>query len=696
MTSLIGQQVGNYRLVEYLGGGGFADVYKGEHIYLGTYAAIKLLKNQVSQTELQAFTNEARTIARLKHPHIVQVLEFGIENNIPFLVMAYTPEGSLRKKHPRGATLPLSLIVTYVKQIAEALQYAHDQRVVHRDIKPENMLLESVNNVLLSDFGIAVIAHREETLSTQEPIGTMPYMSPEQIRGKAQPASDQYSLGVVVYEWLSGMCPFDGSTSIDIAMQHIMDPPPPFKRDLGTPSQIENVVMKALAKHPHQRFGNIRAFATALEQASQSSRASVSAPLLTQPSVESSSVAPTKLSPVQVDPSTSPGLPPTLPASPNLSMVQPATSNRQSLSSSLNTSVQPTDKVTRFRPATQQQTRTATPGRPKGRISRRTVVLGLAGLGGLAAVGGITWLVLPHQGTTLFTYRGHSDVVNGVDWSPNGQRIASASKDKTVQVWDATSGDHVLTYRGHSDAVNSVAWSPNGKYIATGSADKTVQIWDAASATNILTYREHSGPITSVAWSPDGRHITSGSADGKVLVWNNAPDKTTTILVYDYGSIVWAVAWSNEGGYIVAGGDDGTAQVLDGYVEGRMSAPYHGHSGAVRAVSMTPDASNDINYAYIMSGSTDKTVQVWTFGNGTLFTYRGHSDAVNTVAWSLDGKYIASGSSDKTVRIWNASDSNAFIYKGHSGPVNSVVWSPEGKRIASGSSDKTVQVWQAL
>src|SRR5215472_8514161 len=197
-----GQQLGNYRLLRLLGEGGFAEVYLGEHIHLGTQAAIKVLHTQLTSDDVDKFRTEARTIARLIHPHIVRVLDFGVEGKTPFLFMDYAPNGTLRQHHPKGTLLSLDLIVSYVKQVADALQYAHDEKLIHRDVKPENILLGRRNDILLSDFGIALVAQSSRYQSAQEMAGTMAYMAPEQIQGHPRLASDQYSLGIVVYEWL--------------------------------------------------------------------------------------------------------------------------------------------------------------------------------------------------------------------------------------------------------------------------------------------------------------------------------------------------------------------------------------------------------------------------------------------------------------------------------------------------------------
>ncbi|TMB90725.1 MAG: serine/threonine protein kinase, partial [Chloroflexi bacterium] len=235
MVDLQGQQLGNYRLLRLLGRGGFAEVYLGQHIYLNSQAALKVLQIVLNDEDIESFAQEARTLASLTHPHIIRVLDFAVENGTPFLVMEYAARGTLRDRHPQNSRLPSETIVSYVRQVAAALQYAHDQRLIHRDVKPENMLLGSSDQVLLSDFGLALLAPHTLDHSTQEMqsalVGTMPYLAPEQLQGSARPASDQYSLGVVVYEWLSGRKPFSGSP-LEVAMQHISVSPPPLREQL--------------------------------------------------------------------------------------------------------------------------------------------------------------------------------------------------------------------------------------------------------------------------------------------------------------------------------------------------------------------------------------------------------------------------------------------------------------------------------
>ncbi len=266
MIERANQQLGNYRLIKHLGRGGFADVYLGEHVYLKTQAAIKVLRVHLTSEDIETFRTEALTVAHLVHPHIIRVMDFNVENTIPFLVMEYAPDGNLRQRHPKGIPVPSAIFLPYVQQVASALQYAHDRKLVHRDVKPENMLVGQDGGILLSDFGSSLVAQNSLSQSTEDTvIGTMSYMAPEQIQGKTRPASDQYALAVVIYEWISGSKPFNGSF-IEVMTQHLSAPPPPLE---NTPPAVQQVLMRALAKDPHQRFPSVQDFADALEQAYQ-------------------------------------------------------------------------------------------------------------------------------------------------------------------------------------------------------------------------------------------------------------------------------------------------------------------------------------------------------------------------------------------------------------------------------------------
>lgn len=268
-------QVGNYLLLRELGQGGYANVYLAEHPYLKHQVALKLLNLSLTQHEdLVRFQFEARLLAQLRHRHIVRALDFGWEGDTPFLAMDYAPGGIIQQAFQRGVPQSLFRILPVVLQIACALQYAHNHHVIHCDVKPENILLGPRNEVWLADFGIATTTTCTPgtRYGSQEIRGTSKYMAPEQIRGIPLPASDQYALAVMVYEWLCGAPPFGGS-GIAVCVQHVSASPPRLRERVPSISPaVERVVLKALEKDPQQRFAHVLEFASALKQASLEKR----------------------------------------------------------------------------------------------------------------------------------------------------------------------------------------------------------------------------------------------------------------------------------------------------------------------------------------------------------------------------------------------------------------------------------------
>lgn len=261
-----GYQFGNYILTELVGRGGYADVYKGWDTKLQRWVAIKVLRNYVTSEQREAFLKEARVMARMNHRHILPVLGYDIYHNIPYLVLPYVPQ-SLYGLYPLGMIIASDMIIYYIRQIAHALFYIHRRGYVHQDLKPANVLSDEDGEIWVSDFGIVTVIRNTGPQGSQELIGTIIYMAPERFVGKAYPASDQYSLAVIVYEWMTGQYLFTG-TSQEVIWKHInLRPSTRRMSALGVPPAVQGVLLRALEKNPRDRYNTVLEFADALEQA---------------------------------------------------------------------------------------------------------------------------------------------------------------------------------------------------------------------------------------------------------------------------------------------------------------------------------------------------------------------------------------------------------------------------------------------
>ncbi|HVU13696.1 MAG TPA: serine/threonine-protein kinase [Phototrophicaceae bacterium] len=295
-ASLVGQKLGKYEITELLGQGGMATVYKGYQRDVERFVAVKVLPPHPGQdgSFVERFRLEARTIARLQHPHILPLYDYGDENDVLYLVMSFVDGGSLADRIRQGA-IPLRETQQLFQQIAAALDYAHRHNVIHRDIKPDNILLDRENNALLSDFGIAKLVEETNTLNltgTGGLVGTPAYMSPEQAQGlPVDHRTDIYSLGIVLFEMLTGAQPFSADTPMQVVLKHITSPVPRLSDfNAALPPQLDVVMQHALEKDPQSRYGSAKEFYEDFSRAIRSEQPLV--PTKTPPPVPSVSGTP--------------------------------------------------------------------------------------------------------------------------------------------------------------------------------------------------------------------------------------------------------------------------------------------------------------------------------------------------------------------------------------------------------------------
>jgi serine/threonine protein kinase len=714
----IGQKFGNYRIIQFLGRGGFADVYLGQHLFLKTQAAIKVLRTQLAEDDQEDFLKEAQMIAQLLHPNIVRVLEFGKkqDTDILFLVMDYAPHSSLRTRHKKGSLVSAPDVVPYVTQIAAALQYAHTAKLIHRDVKPENMLVGQNGTILLSDFGIAMSAPNTQSIHLEDVIGSLPYMAPEQWRGQPRFASDQYSLATCVYEWLTGGRPFKGSSSDIVAQLLSAEPLQLRSKNAQISPLVEHVVMKALSKEPKERYSSVEEFAQAFEQAvvEDEHRGHIAILSTKQPPPRDKRPphivhAPTRQPPIADIPTRQ------LPPSP-----MPQAPQTRQLPYPSVPLVPPTMQLPP--PGTQVLSQSAPQILYKGKrksISRRTFIgTFLGGAATLIVGSALTYAVSHHlifhspQGL-IYSYPNITASVNAVSWYSGGwlfgttDSIASAGDDNKVLLWDATTGNNLVTYSEHTTPVIAVAWSFDGTLVASAGTDNQVYIWNAANKLTIGSYSEHiptplTKPDFALAWSPKDLYVAFGGYSGVVYIQSSATEEEFPKWVGSGGptddfSSLKAVAWSPDGQQIVAGWGDGTIKVRDAFADRNESAVTK-YNGSVFSLAWSPiDGSKSIAVA-VSDQDKGNSVELWDITTRKSgISYQGHSGIIRCIAWSPEGQYIASAGDDASVHIWNANTGVVlYKYSGHTAPVTSVAWAGDSRRVVSASKDGSVQVWEAF
>jgi eukaryotic-like serine/threonine-protein kinase len=725
-------EVEGYEILGVLGHGGMGLVYRARQLKANRLVAIKMIRavEHASPQERIRFEIETEAVARLQHPHIVQLHEVGDVRGQPFFSLEFCEGGTLAAWLKKKSPTPRE-VAELMETLARAMHYAHLRGVVHRDLKPGNVLLMADGTPKITDFGLAkrIDAEARDVSQSGAIMGTAAYMAPEQAAGKVRdtgPAADVYGLGALLYECLTGQPPFTGPQHVVLVSVLNDEPVPPTQRSPKVPRDLETICLKCLHKEPEGRYASAAALAEDLARFRRgepiaarpvgrvergvkwvrrnpavSALAAAVLLVLTAGMVASSWFA------LEAREESKGAHQAEKKAEERADAEAAATKRAEAETKRADKEAQAAWKAKK---ETEEQL-------------RRSELLVYAGKLSLAVgdfAEGKAALALHHleecqwnlrgwehdhlwtRFTAKQTLRGHTRHVYSVAFSPDGKRILTGSLDRTAKLWDAETGQEILSLEKHTGPVQSVAFSPDGKRILTASADRAT-VWNAETGQEILSLQGHTGLVFSVAFSPDGKRILTGRGDpnsdrpgeakvrdpGKTKLWDAETGKEVLFLE-GHTQRVNSVAFSPDGERILTGSMDRTAKLWDAKT-GKEILSLVGHTGPVDSVVFSPDGKR------ILTGSRDRTAKLWDARTGKeIHSLKGHTGYVLSVAYSPDGKFILTGSEDKTAKVWDAEKGQEFlILKAHIYGVSSVAFSPDGKRILTGGGDGTTKVWEA-
>ncbi len=667
-----------YRLLQLLGHGRIGEVWLAEDVQTQHQVAIKLLPTILAADKpyRQTFANEARLAVMLNHPHILPIYQFGEEamegNRIaPFLITPYVAGGTLweRIQHARGL-LPVKESLSYLKQAALALDYAHSRQILHRDVKPSNMLLHQ-QTLLLTDFGIAkMFSGTLQYSQTYAAIGTAEYMAPEQASGQPEPASDLYSLAMIAYQLFTGSLPFKGETPYEILEQQISRPlPPPAQVNPVIPQMVADALTRGLAKKPEERFPSGTAFVEALENGWHTyitSSADPEATIVGPWSKRHPYNQPTMYPPQATEPSIPVYRPDTMSsAATEIVRADSAPSTPLSMSTQ-STAVLPKSDAINNAPA--PPFKPMQPASPPARfgfsVSRRAIVIGGA-IAAIAAAGAVTaGVILP------LTQR---------STAPSRPKPAGPGPQQFI------AGIPQLSLTGHTDKVWTACWDPTGRYLVSAGDDTRVMLWDIQSALQKKT----------------------GHLQSKVTPLNKWK--------FGNGFLNNSLSWSPDGRtLVVAPSTDNSIHLLKPFQKG---AHWQEYSYRSKSSDLLPPSYENVAWA---PGSSNMFASTVNFQNNLLlwqkdkvsgpigsFHYEPPNlipPGFNCLAWSLDGKYIAGLTSVATVVVWEAASREKLqeltLPSRASSAImvlrNALQWSPFDAHKLLVSAGDIATVWNAV
>jgi len=639
-----------YEIEKELGRGGMAIVYKAVQSSLGRPVALKVLPQGLTHDEklLKRFHREARSAAMLNHPHIVTIFDEGEMNGVHYMAMEYLTGRDLHEIIQESGPAPPEEAVALIAPVAEALGYAHTKDTVHRDVKSSNVMVTDVGRPVLMDFGIAYASSESRLTQTGTVLGTPEYMSPEQARGNdVDPRSDLYSLGVVLYETITGTLPHTGGHPMSVVYKVLHESyTPPSNHNPDCPSWLEQIIAKLLMKDADDRYQTGNELADALKAKDPGEEVPVPQGGGGGGGTSAGNGA---------DRSAGDGASADAPAT---QVYRPGDDNAE--------------------PA---------PAQPEPTASTETATAEAEPSG--AAGNAQTQRQRLHIVRSL---DGNADWVNAVSFSPDGQYALSGAEDNSVKLWEVVTGRQIQTFTGLESQPISVAPSPDGSYLVSESSNGNVRLWDVDSGSPVRTFEQHSEAVLAATFSPDGKYVLSGCGEaGTLRLWETETGEV--VRTFDNNpEAIFSLAFSPNGKYILTGsGQSGTLKLWDvqsgsvvrTFNEGDWDSTY------VFSVSFSPDGR------YALSGSDDMTARLWDVESGDLIrTFDGHSGLVIAVSFSPDGQYVLSGSSDMKVQLWKVdTGSLGYVFEGDADGVNAIAFSPDGRYVLSGSKDNDVKLW---